>query len=419
MGKKQLKTNFKKATSIYISTFAPWWEKDKHAATNGMIEPILYFFVPRIKKIRILEQPYPGSKRLVPFFYDFINNKRTKNYLTLFFSLIIYPFLYLTNKSGTHIPFKIRDFLTTIEAGARTRGKYNIFVGLESINTLAGIILKKLGKVDTVCYYCSDYSPKRFSNNFINRIYLWLDKLAAQNADYIWDVSLAMQPARIKTGLDAKKSAQVVHVPNALFKEQVDFIEYTKRERNTAVFVGTLGLENGPDLAIEAMALVIKKIPSAKLHIIGGGGIGFEDKYLKKLTKKYHLEKNIVFHGYISDVKKISSIIKNFQLALAPYKYIDGSIRLYGDATKIRQYMGSGLPLITTAVPPLGKEVEKAEAAIIVKDKKEEIAKAMLKIFEDKTFANKLAQNSIKFAKNNSWENTYGNALKKMEIILS
>ena len=81
--------------------------------------------------------------------------------------------------------------------------------------------------------------------------------------------------------------------------------------------------------------------------------------------------------------------------------------------------MGSGLPLITTTVPPLGKEVEKAGAAIIVKDKKEEIAKAMLKIFEDKTFANKLAQNSIKFAKNNSWENTYENALKKMEIILS
>jgi glycosyltransferase involved in cell wall biosynthesis len=87
-------------------------------------------------------------------------------------------------------------------------------------------------------------------------------------------------------------------------------------------------------------------------------------------------------HGFISDVKEISKIIKSFQVALAPYKMIEGSIRLYGDATKIRLYLAAGLPVITTKVPPLGLEAQKKGAAIIVGDNKEELADAIISIFE-------------------------------------
>lgn len=414
MGKKNLKINFIKTSSIYISTFAPWWEKQKHAATNGMIEPLLYYFSTRIQNIRLLEQPYPGSTRIIPFYYDFVKSKRKKSKFTYFSTIFIYPVLYLTNKSGTHIPFKIRDFFSTLEAGIRTNKKYDIFVGLESVNTLAGLVLKRLGKVETVCYYCSDYSPIRFKNKFINKVYLWLDRIAAEKSDYIWDVSLAMQPARIKSGLDINKSAPVVHVPNALFKEQIDSISFSNRQKYSLVFVGTLGLENGPDLAIMAMTIVIKKFPKATLHIIGGGGVGFEKEYLNKLIKKHKLENNVKFHGFISDVKQISSMIKHFEIALAPYKYIEGSIRLYGDATKIRQYTAAGLPIITTKVPPLGKEIEKNNAGIIVDDSKEAIAKAIIDLFTNKIMRETMTKNAISFAKHNIWENTYDNALKKM-----
>ena len=81
---------------------------------------------------------------------------------------------------------------------------------------------------------------------------------------------------------------------------------------------------------------------------------------------------------------KISSLIRRFQIAVAPYKRIAGSARLYGDATKIRAYLAAGLPTITTDVPPLGKTVESAGAAIIVSDTPEGLVRGVEQLFKMK-----------------------------------
>ena len=97
---------------------------------------------------------------------------------------------------------------------------------------------------------------------------------------------------------------------------------------------------------------------------------------------------------------------------------IEGSIRLYGDATKIRLYLAAGLPVITTKVPPLGQEAAKKGAAIIVDDNKEDLAHSIISIFSNKKVRDSLEANARRFAKNNTWENTYGTALKKMGMEL-
>lgn len=403
----------KKINSVFIATFAPW-KDGRRESTNGMIEPLLYYFKPRLKRVYLLEQPYPGSDRIIPFVHIFINGKEEVK--ENFFTKVLYPILKYENSPGTKISFKLRDFFSVIETGLSFEKKVDLFIGLESINTLAGILLKKMGKVKTVAYYVSDYSPNRYPSKLFNSFYLYLDRFCAKHTDYIWDVSKAMQPARLKEGLKVNESKPVIDIPNALFKEQISFSD--KKKPLTAVFVGTLGLANGPDLAIEAFSIVTKKYPKAILHIIGGRGAGYEEKHLEKLIKKYKLEKNVVMHGFISDVKEISQLIKSFQVALAPYKMIEGSIRLYGDATKIRLYLAAGLPVITTKVPPLGQEAAKKGAAVIVGDNKEELAEAILKLFSNKELRNKITLQAIRFAKKNTWENTYGTALKKMNFIL-
>jgi glycosyltransferase involved in cell wall biosynthesis len=363
-----------------------------------------------------LDQPYPGSDRVSPAIENYRNGKIIRKTKTYFTTIVLYIILKFTNRPGTHLTFKIRDLLSVIEAGLKHKGKFDLFIGLESINAIGGILLRKLGKVGNVVYYVSDYSPKRFGNKFINKIYLWLDSFCAKNADFIWDVSTAMHPARIKAGLDPKKSAPVIIVPNALYKNQINAIPYLRRDKYSCVYVGTIGLENGPDIAIKSMKYVVKRFPSAKLHVMGGGGKGFEQKYLESLVLKNKLGNNVVFHGFISDQKLLSNTIKHFQVALAPYKKIPGSIRYYGDATKIRLYMASGLPLVTSEVPPLGREVEKRGASITVDDNDKSFGQAIISIFRDREKGERLARNAYNFAKNNLWENTYENALEKMDL---
>ncbi len=414
MGKKELKSS---VSSILIATFSPR-KNNVRASTNGMIGPLLFYFLPRVKNLTLIDQPYPGSDIIVPRVEKYQNKRLVSLTKANFFAFFLMPLLILQNKPGTRVFFKVRDFLSVLEVGLKSLKTFDLFIGLESINTLAGIILRKLGRVKKVSYYVSDYSPIRYSPKIFNDLYLWLDRFCAMHADFIWDVSPAIQEARLKVGLDVKKSAPVIPIPNALYKEQINSVDVKKRYLHSAVFVGTLGLDNGPDIAVKAFKHVVKKIPSAKFHIIGGGGEGFEEKYLKGLVKRYNLSKNVLFYGFVQDQKKLSNIIMHFQIALAPYKMNPRSIRLYGDATKIRLYLAAGLPVITTNVPPLGRLVAKKGAAIIVEDNEKALANAIIDIFKDSKKRFSITKNAIAFAKNNTWENTYSTALKLMKLSL-
>jgi glycosyltransferase involved in cell wall biosynthesis len=313
---------------------------------------------------------------------------------------------------GTRIPFKLRDFLTVLLFTISKGEKYQLFVGLESINALAGVFLKKLGLVQTVVYYVSDFSPSRYKAGWFNAIYLKLDQWAAGNADFIWDVSRAMMPARIEAGSNKKHAEKLIHVPNALFPKQIDYLPVVKIIPNSLMYAGTLGPENGPDLAIETLGLVIKTIPSATLHIYGGGDSDLPR--LEGLTRKLKVENKVFFHGFFNDQVKLSQEIRKYSLGLAPYKAIPGSPRWWADATKTRLYLAAGLPVVTTQVPPLGREIVQDGAGVVASDNKNDQARAIIKLLNSRSVYLNMRKNAIKRAKNNTWENTYSQALRKM-----
>lgn len=397
--------------NILIATFSIWQE-DKRTSINGMIEPMLSYFLPKAKTIDLIDGFHPGSSNVISLLEQYKNEKLV-NKKTLLISLLLYPLLKMQNNNATQILFKIRDFFAVLEISLRGGKKYDLFIGLESIYTLAGIVLKRLNIVSNVVYYVSDYSPNRYEGWF-NSLYLMIDRICAKNADYIWDVSPAMHPARIKAGLDPKKAAPVILLPNALFPEQITQVPEDKIEPFSLVYAGTLTTSNGPDIAIEAMAIVLKQYPKTTLHIFGSNGD--DQKRIKTLIKKYSMEKSVLFHGFITQVVDITNAIKTYSLGLAPYLDIPGSHRKYGDATKLRLYMGAGIPIITTSVPPLGKEVHSFGAALIVKDNPKDLSLGIEKLFEDKKLYWEMRKKSIAYGRNNTWENTYKNAFSVMNL---
>lgn len=398
-------------SKVLIATFSPW-KNGIRLPINGNVEPMVDFFTKRVAETVLIDQPYPESDFLLPRVEIYKGKKLSKIAKVSWYLYFIYPFLQFANSNKTHIAFKLRDLLSVLDVGMRGVN-WDYFIGFESINAIGGIFLRKIGKVKRVIYYVSDYSPSRYGNAIFNSLYLWLDRYAARNADVIWDVSPAMHVARIKAGANEKECAPVLIVPNALYPEQIKFESIDKIEPLSIVFMGTLGPENGPDLAIEALPQVLKKFPRAKLHIVGGG----REKELQKFARKLKVESNIVFHGFIASREEVSKTIRKFMIGLAPYIHFEGSPRLYGDATKIRAYMAAGLPVITTTVPPLGREALKKGAAIIVNDKKGEIADAIITLFRDEKRYLEMRKNAMKFAKNNTWENEYELAFKKMETL--
>ena len=44
--------------------------------------------------------------------------------------------------------------------------------------------------------YTPHYSPKRFSNNIVNKIYHFIDKICVLNSDEVWNVSSRIHDVR-------------------------------------------------------------------------------------------------------------------------------------------------------------------------------------------------------------------------------
>lgn len=410
--RRRNKIELTKDTNVFFATFSRW-TNNQRLPTNGSIEPLRDFLLPRIKKLVIIDQLHPGSDGVMPRIEVFTkNSQKFKLYKSSWIVYLLKPILEMSNSEKTQIRFKLRDFLSVIDVAIRDNTHYHLFVGLESVNVIAGIFLRAFGKVDCVVYYVSDYSPNRYSNALFNKVYLALDRFCATHADYIWDVSPAMQKARISVGLNAAQSAPVIPVPNGLMPDQIKTNPISKIEKHSLVYMGTLGAENGPDIAIKALALVLKKYKDAKLHIVGGTSKDFE--WLSKIIKKTHLEKSVIFHGFIVSSVDMSKQIRSCAIGLAPYRDIPGSIRQYADAGKIRAYCASGLPVVSSHVPPLGHQVEALGGALITKDTPVGFATAIIKVFSSEKLYEELRHNAFKFAKHSTWENTFKNAFSQM-----
>ncbi len=404
-----------KNSSVFFATFS-WYENGKRLPRNGMIDSMLYFFVPKVKTFILLDQPHPISDTIHPFVEVYKQKKLSEKFrISPLLYLPVYLYCKLETQGLTRISYKLRDFFSVFIVAFTRNETYDLFFGLEAINALAGIILKKLGRVKTVVYYVSDYSPTRFSKfgrNMFNSLYLWLDRFCVIHADFTWDVSPAMQEGRIQAGLDVNRKYRVVHVPNGLFPSQISSLPITRRTRDSLVYLGNLEPDFGVELALKAFKEIKKKRASATLRIIGGGE-NLSD--MKRFVSRLKLSKSVIFYGFVEGNDEMAKIVRSSYVGIAPYRAFPESIRWYGDAGKIRQYTAAGLPVVTTHVPPLGRYIVEKGAGIMTKDTVKSFSDGILRLLSDDVLYAKLSTGAIKVSRGNTWENVYTKAFDDME----
>lgn len=298
------------------------------------------------------------------------------------------------------------SFIDTIWQIIKTFDRYDNFVGFNSLNSLAGIILKKLGYVKKVVFVTVDYVPQRFQNKLLNYIYHKLDYFCVRNADLIWNSSSGVEDLimklREKNGYLVCYRKKQIPVPDGC--DNLPLVSFDKLHLNEVGFVGHLKEEIGLQLAIEAWPKIQTVIPNAKLIIIGSGP--YEDT-LKRMAKGL----NIKFLGFIGDIKKVYKVLSYCAIAIAPYKQTLDNYQQFGDVGKVKNYLSLGLPTVIVKVPKIAIELDKSKCGIAIDYNKEEFIRAVLKLLLHRKLLKKYRENSHTLAQKYSWDSVYDRAL--------
>jgi len=310
------------------------------------------------------------------------------------------------------------DFFQIIWWVYKNGEKYDVFIGVNNLNSLAGLFLKKIGRVEKVVFYTMDFVPIRFENKILNYVYHKIEKICVKRCDETWNVSPRMAGGREEyLGLSKNKYPQRV-VPVGTWNDNIKKRSFKEIKKNQILFIGHLLEKQGIQIILESLPQVIKKIGDVRFLIVGGGDY---ENAIKKTVEKLKLEKNVIFTGWILDRKKIDEMLSENMIAVATYKPEKKPLHnftYFADPYKIKDYLGAGLPIVMTDISYNVKEIADAGCGVIVKYDKDDIAKAIIKLLKDEERYKKYRQNALNFAKQYDWTAIYDKVFnQKQEVI--
>ncbi|WP_243312287.1 glycosyltransferase [Fundidesulfovibrio agrisoli] len=380
---------------------------------NSPAWPLRDYFSRRCRTLALLELSVPRKGMVVrPQLSLYENGRRTA--FKTWGPLATRPFLVADGEAGprTYMRLKVRDLLACLWAAQAFNRRYDLFIGVESLLAILGGVLRRLRLVDESVYYISDWSPWKFANKTLNRVYLEMDRAACNLSGHIWNYTYAIADARRDIlHFDDSKFGQQHWVPFGFIPDGVVIPPDSEVDLNRLVFCGGIGPENGLDVIVEALPAIRAALPQIRLDVLGDGP---DLPRLKARAEALGLSGAVTWHGFVTDRKRILDAQLGAALALAPYAPLETSVKRFGDVIKIREAIGCGLPIVTTEVPPSHREVLEKNLGRVIEYSPEALTGAVVELLSHPAAYFAVRANVVAASRENLWDNIYGRTLAAM-----
>lgn len=162
-----------------------------------------------------------------------------------------------------------------------------------------------------------------------------------------------------------------------------------KDEDPKILFIGRLSKEKGVEFLIDAFVHVLKRIPDAKLIIVG---TGFLENKIKQEVNEMNLRKNIIITGFISD-KMLKEIYASSNVFVLPSSAEFQPLVLL-------EAIAMGLPVIGTKITGIPELVINNFNGFTFEHKNsKDLVNKIIKILTDKNLQKKFSRNSLILSK--------------------
>ncbi len=308
-----------------------------------------------------------------------------------------------------------KDIILTLYFFIRFKKRFDIYIGVDPLNAMVGIVLRSFGLVKSVIFYTIDWMPQRFHNRILNAIYHAVDKFCVRGCDASWNISGRIVEVRKRQGLANSKN---ILVPVGAEFEKINLPAIKRTPPKRLALLGALAPSKGVDLVIEAYPEIRDKCPDIELYVIGRTPINaVEDGvvYQPYEGRFLNLGDSVKLLG-VKPHDEVFKILPEFDIGLALYKPYANNLSQWADPSRVKDYLACGLPVIITDVPEIAKDIRKFDAGIVTEYTPKALADAVNLLYSDAERFIQMRRNAIKYMENFRWDKIFYNAFQKMNI---
>ena len=248
-----------------------------------------------------------------------------------------------------------------------------------------------------------DIVPELFANKFDAKpgnLYIallkFIEKASAAFVDYVIVSNHLWYEKLLSRSVPKEKcSVFLNHVDPALFYRR----ERTRTDdKIIVIFPGSFQWHQGLDIAIEAFALVQKRVANCEFHIYGGGD---EKTELIALTEKLGLNDKVkIFDG--APLETIADLISNADLGVVPKRADSFGNEAY--STKIMEFMSQGIPVVVSRTKIDNFYFDNSVVRFFTSGDVKALAEAMIEVIENAALREKLIAGGYRYVDLHSWD---------------
>ncbi len=292
-----------------------------------------------------------------------------------------------------------------------TLPRADAWIAFNNLLCARGLLERRVGRAGKVVYWAVDFVPDRFGvGSPLTRAYDAIDNRCCRRVDLRVELSkqaLAGRDAR--HGLSVEEGAPRAIAPVGAWVDRVPVVPSDGWKSRRVIFIGHLVERMGLDTVLEAMTLLAERNVEVTADIAGHGPL---EEYLRRETARRGLNDRLRFHGFISDHRRLESLLSEAAVALAPYSTRVESFTRYADPSKLKSYLAAGLPILLTDVPPNAEDLAKHAGAQVLADHPAAFAEAIQRTLEDPAAWQRRRLAARHYARQFDWHAIVGNILK-------
>jgi len=292
--------------------------------------------------------------------------------------------------------------------------RVDAWFGFNPLACARGLVQRRLGRAGKVVLWSVDFTPDRFgAGTPLTWLYDALDGLCCRHADARVELSAVARDAR-SSRLGLGRAHRPAHiVPMGTWLDRAPTVPPDGFAHRRVVFLGHLTQRQGVPALLDAFALLRARNSDIFLDVIGGGP---QLPELMERASTLGLGDAVCFHGFLPNHRDVEQLLAEASMAVAPYVPSESSFTRYADPGKLKNYLGAGLPVILTDVPPNARELAQEAGAELVLYDAAAIAAAIENGLASPEEWRERRERALRYARRFDWPVLLGDLLDKLGV---